>query len=330
MTEEAIQTEAEEPSMDMDAALAEMSHDLFPESRSDEEQDDGVDELVDEAIDEGGTENDEEEQEVVDSEEETGGTDALDMPKSWKKEMGEKWASIPKEVQQYVLDREDQMRAGLDNDRENAVFGRNLRDAIAPHRELLAQQGVNEAQAVQYMLNAHHKLSTGSPESRKAAFQALAQSYGFAESDANPEILDISNRISQIESNLTRQQQYAAQQQSETITKQVEDFASAPGHEHFETLADEIAVLINAGKSLDDAYRIAYRASDLYEADLKKQAAEQEAERDKAKQKELEKARKAKGPNVRGRDTEKSPTAKTGTMEDTLRQTFREIRSRNV
>ena len=107
-------------------------------------------------------------------------------------------------------------------------------------------------------------------------------------------------------------------------------FAADPAHEFFDEVSEQIVPLINSGYSLEDAYQNAIWLNPVTrQKEIDRAAKEAESKALEEAKKEAEKARKAKSANVRGRDTSRTPTEATGTMEDTLRETFREIQNRS-
>ena len=110
----------------------------------------------------------------------------------------------------------------------------------------------------------------------------------------------------------------------------METFASDPEHEFFDEVSEQIVPLINAGYSLEDAYANAIWLNPVTRQKEIDRTAKEAAKKAEAEAKqEAEKAKKAKAANVRGRDTSRDSTEPTGTMDDTLRDTFREIQNRS-
>jgi len=115
---------SDEPSFDMAGALDEMSTDLF-----------GGDTPTDHGEPDDAPE--------VETKPETPATPVTPetpttpttrtAPQSWKKEMHEKFATLPPDVQEYIEQREVQMRDGLEKDRGDAV-GRAVENLIFPER----------------------------------------------------------------------------------------------------------------------------------------------------------------------------------------------------
>lgn len=250
-------------------------------------------------------------------------------PQSWKKDMHEVWETLDDSAKDYIELRENQMKEGLEKDRNDAELGRTMRDVFAPYEKMLQAKGLTHDVAVSGLMNTHYRLATGTPEQKKQIMDYLSKSYGITGQDENldPNIKQLQNEVYNLKSQLSASQQRSLQEAEEKISTRVEAFASE--HPYFDDLADEIAAQIRAGHELDDAYRIAYRASHYYDKEIEKKQKEEEAKAKEAKKKEAEKANKAKSANVRGRDTEKAPTAPKGTMEDTMRDVYRKIQSRN-
>jgi len=309
-------------SFNMDGAVEELSRDIFGKSEPEEEVDD--EELAELSKEEAKTK--EPEKEAPEKEEAK-----REPPQSWKKETHEIWDSIPDAAKDYIEKREEQMRAGLEKDRTDANLGRTMRDVMTPHAQLLKQQGVDEPTAVKYMLNAHYNLSNGTPEQRLKYFKEFAQSYGFNDNngkEVDPTIQELRNEIHTIKSNLTATQQRTVNEMRSKIESTVDAFAEE--HPHFHDLEDDIAKFITAGYELEDAYEKALWANPSTRQLELDRINKETSEKTLAEKKEAaDKAKKAKSVNVRGRDTGKAPTAPKGTMEDTLRETFRDIKNRN-
>lgn len=256
-------------------------------------------------------------------------------PQSWKKEMHESWGSLPPEVQEYIDQRENQMKEGLEKDRGDANLGRMMRDVMTPYSEMLQQQGVDEPTMVKTMMNAHYRLSTASPEEKAQLFNQLAQNYGVSlngeqPQQADPVIKQLQDELNSIKSNLSAKDQEALQAAKDRVGAEVEAFASDPEHSYFDEVSDDLIPYLNAGYSLQDAYEKAVWANPVTrQKEQDRIQSEKEAElREKANDK-ANKAKKAKSANVRTRDTKAVPTEPLGTMEDTMHETLREIQNRN-
>ncbi len=319
----------QEESFDMDAAQESISSDLFGKSEETDEEVDLDQEVEEEEVETKEVEKKEEVKEEVKAEEKEE-KPVKNAPSSWKKEMREFYSSADPMLQDYIEQREEQMKSGLEQDRTDSNLGRTFRDIVTPYNDIFQQTGIAPTQAVQYLLNAHKSLSTGTIEQKQAAMQQLEQSYGITKPNegSNPQITSLTQRLSQMEHNQIVNAQTARQAAQTKIETEVDTFAK--DHPLLDDLQDEIAGFIKQGHSLEEAYKRAERSSDGYiQAEVDRQIKERETKAESQRQEELKLVKKAKSVNVRGRNASKAPTGPLGTMEDTMHETYREIKSRN-
>ena len=334
MNEEVADSQ-EESSFDMESAVDTLSADIFnvePEEKEDKSEEsnelDTLDAEQEDALDA------KEEISDVDKalKEELKETPTRKAPESWKKEMHEFYASSDPAMKDYIDLRESQMREGLEKDRGDANLGRTMRDIMTPHEMLFKNRGIEGPQAVQYMLNAHNVLSTGTAEQKQAAIQQLVQSYGIGApaEGSDPQLTSLTQRLQAMEQNYNSSQQRSLQETQTRIETEVSAFADE--HPLFDDLQDDIAKLITAGYELEDAYEKARWANPTTrQSALDELETERVAKAEKDAKKEADDARKAKSVNVKGNKQEKAPTAPKGRFLDTddMRETLREINSRN-
>ena len=254
-------------------------------------------------------------------------------PKSWQKDMHEWWGKTPKEAQDYIELRERQMLDGIEQYKTDAHYAKSLRDVLSPYRPMIQAYGMEEPQAIQALLNAQYRLTSGSPETRKAAYEQLGRNLGLVEGKAGadgaalpPELQD---RLDRIESTLTARQQAEVNEVRQRTAAEVEAFASNEAHPYFDEVADDIIALIKGGKSLDEAYEKAVWANPVTrQKEIARIQTEADAKRrEKAKQ-DAEAAKRATAANMRGRETRTAPTEPKGTWDDTMRDTLKEIKER--
>lgn len=323
MPEEAL---ADSGGFDMDGALDTISSDLGFTSEEDEAQDESPEEITEEVT--------EDSTEEVTEEAEEHEVAKKSPPNSWKKEMHEKFSTLDPEVQDYIEQRENQMREGLEKDRGDSNLGRVMRDVMSPYSNLLKSQGINESDMVRNLMNAHYRISTSDDAGRLGLIQQLAQSYGISLDGSAPQAVDptikaMQDKLQGLERHISTSHEQALQAARERVQSDVEAFASDPAHEFFDEVSEQIIPLINAGYELEDAYQNAIWLNPVTRQKEIDRTSKEAAEKAQllAKQ-EAEKAKKLKSVNVRGRDTNRTPTEATGTMEDTMRETYREINSR--
>lgn len=264
------------------------------------------------------------------------------VPRSWAKEYHEHWAKLDPKVQEYVELREKQMLDGLEQYKGDSSFGKALREATTPYKALLTAQGVDEVKATQALLNAHYKLSTLQGNQKLAFFAQVAQTYGIQipglhqpQQQVDPAVREAQERLARLEGKLTEREQRAYQEAQTRTTAEVSAFAEAKDekgnlkHPYFEEVADDIITFINAGMSLEDSYDRAVHANPATRAkEIARLKTEAEAAFKQRAKQEGTAARQASSSNVKSRDTRGAPTEPLGKMDDTLKETLRDIRSR--
>jgi hypothetical protein len=259
---------------------------------------------------------------------------ARPAPKSWAKEYHEHWAKLDAKVQDYIEKREKQMLDGLEQYKTDAAFAREIRDVITPYLQHIQAQGIEPKQAIQYLLHAHHLLTTSPAEQKLDYFRKLAASYGIqfdqlsAEAPKeDPALKPITEKLSALEQALRAREQAEYQDRYNKILAEVQAFASDGKHPYFDECYEDIEALVRAGYTLEQAYEKAVYANPVTRAkELARLQAEWDKEmREKAKA-EAEKARQAKAANIRSKETTATPTEPLGSMEQTMRETLRRLR----
>jgi hypothetical protein len=98
-------------------------------------------------------------------------------PATWRKEASAAWAGLPSEVKQEILKRESDIFKGLESYKADANFAKGVKHVLAPYDQIMQQSGINPLQHISGLLQAHHIMATGTPQSKLAFFQKLAQDY---------------------------------------------------------------------------------------------------------------------------------------------------------
>jgi len=254
-------------------------------------------------------------------------------PKSWAKEKHELWSKLPPDAQEYYEVREKQFLDGLDQYKGEATFAKQFKEILTPYTPMLKAAGVTETEAVQYLLNAQYRLSTGTPEQRKAVYEEIGAELGLfqppQQSQMDPTQKALQERLDRVESSLTQRQQAELREAQAKASRQVETFASDPKHAHFDAVASDMVPYINAGFSMEDAYERAVWANpatrSLEQARLQTEAETKAKEKAKA---EGEAARKATSNNVRGIESRSAPTEPKGKLFEDMGDILKEIKSR--
>ena len=97
----------------------------------------------------------------------------LQAPKTWRPEAAAKFATLPPEVQQEVLKREEDIFKGLESYKADASIGKALKGVVQPYLQVFQSQGIDPIQQVSGLMRAHVALATGTPEQKQQFFQHL-------------------------------------------------------------------------------------------------------------------------------------------------------------
>lgn len=265
----------------------------------------------------------------------------IPVPKAWPKEMHGHWTKVPQEVREYLANvREKQMLDGLEQYKQEAQFGKQLREVLNPYNALLQQHRLEPHVAVQNLLNAHAQLTTGTMEQRRAAYERLGKELRIIldsqpgqagqTPQVDPTLQPVLEKVSALERDLEARKEADRQAAYERASKEVEAFAAdTTAHPYFDECSDHIVRLIQAGYSLQEAYETAVMANPVTKAkEVARIQTEYEAKLKENARLEALPKKKAANLNVKSRDTKRAPTEPLGTMEDTLKSTLNEIRSR--
>lgn len=260
---------------------------------------------------------------------------AVEAPKTWRPEAAAKFATLPPEVQQEVLKREEDIFKGLNAYKADADIGKSIKSMIQPHEQLFRSQGVNPFQQISSLINAHVALATGSPEQRLQIFQRVAQSYGVELGGeapyADPQVSALQKQLSDLQSRLQGREQQEAEQARSKLQAEIDAFATDPAHQYFEEVANDIAGLLRSGAAADlkEAYEKAVWANPTTRVkEQARLAAETEAKAKAEAAERVKQARKATSANVKSSAKAASGTAPLGSIDDTLNAALASIKSR--
>jgi len=119
-------------------------------------------------------------------------------PLSWPKDTHELWAKLDPKAQEMFERREKDFHSGLEQYKEYNAFGKQMREIFTPYKALLESQGVDEAKAAQYLLNAHYRLINLAPDQKLAYLSQLAKNYGInlgEQAQTDPRLAAIEQRL---------------------------------------------------------------------------------------------------------------------------------------
>ena len=254
-------------------------------------------------------------------------------PNTWKKAAQEKWATIPKDIQEEIYRREDNIHQGIEGYKSKAQFGESIEKAIAPYSATLQALNMSPDRAVSELLAMDAKLRSGTPQEKHLFFAHLAKTCGVnlenlasvANQPIDPNVQYFQQKIGQLENQLQQQTFLSQQRTEQELNSEIAKFSTDPKNRHFDSVRDDMASLLQAGvaKTLQDAYEQAIWRNPTVRASLV--AEQQETARKEAAQK-AQKAKQAASVNIRNRPS--MPVSQPiGTMDDTIRATLRRLQS---
>jgi hypothetical protein len=263
-------------------------------------------------------------------------------PKSWAKDVHEVWGKIDPKAQEYIEKREKDFLNGLDQYKSSVEYAQSIQKVLQPYDQLLQSRGLDAPKAIDDMMRAYTSLTNGSVEQRQAAltqmakhlqipFPTMANGTDTTGATVDPRLLTLEQQIQQLNQVMTSQQQAALQAAQEKASAEVAAFASDPSHALFDECHEDIVKFIKAGDSLQEAYDKAVWANPVTREKQKLSWFQTETEKakERARLDALPK-QKARSVNVQSRDTQRTPTEPLGSMDETLRSTFRELKSKTA
>lgn len=260
---------------------------------------------------------------------------ATPAPRTWRPEASAEWAKLPPVVQAEIIKREEDMFRGIESYKADATFGKTMQTVIKPFEHIMQQYNINPAQQINNLLLSHYKLAFGTPEEKSAILDRIITDYGLqAPGEApyvDPQVQALQTELQNLKSSLQGVQQQRENEVRTTLAKELDTFAKDPAHAEFETVASDIATLLQTGQaqSLQEAYDKAVWLNPTTRA---KQIERETLARAAAARKEAEKkaaeVRRATAANVRAKPKSASAATPLGSMDESLEATLAAIKAR--
>jgi hypothetical protein len=268
------------------------------------------------------------------------------LPTTWKRELATEFGKLPEAVQQEIHRRETDARNGVAMYRKDAEFARDLaNDLIVPYQRDFAAVGQAPKEAVKQVMDTWSGLVRATASGDKAAavgiFSQMLQGFGITASDLadprdggqirqgsgdDPRLSAALQRVEQLERNIQSQEQQREQAEIATMATEFARFRADPKHEFVDTVQPIMQRLILAGEAAN--YGEAYDKACLLDANVRAKLDERKAAEIRNRETAgAAAARKAAGVRLPSRGLP-SQAPKPGTMDDTLRETLRQINSR--
>tara|TARA_R110001592_G_scaffold190810_1_gene436837 strand:+ start:291 stop:1445 length:1155 start_codon:yes stop_codon:yes gene_type:complete len=233
----------------------------------------------------------------------------LKAPDHWPEVDKSKFDSMPKDAQEWALERYNSMTADYTRKTQEAAQIRRqyqpMDQVLAPVRGQLQANNINEAEYVSRLIEADKMLQ----QNPVGAIQYLAQQAGVnldtleqgEQQYADPQIAALQNRVELLTNHLTSQEQAQAESQTNELYSQIEGFRArqdADGNRlypHFDSVRQAMGGLIQTGQaqSMVDAYNKAVRLDDgLYKETLVAERKKAESQEDSRRKEAVQKAKK--------------------------------------
>lgn len=260
---------------------------------------------------------------------------AAPAPRTWRQEAAAEWAKLSPTVQAEIIKREEDMFRGIESYKADATFGKTMQTVIKPFEQVMQQFNINPAQQINNLLQSHYKLAFGTPEEKSAILNRIITDYGLqAPGEApyvDPQVQALQTELQNLKSSLQGVQQQRENEVRTTLAKELDTFAKDPAHAEFETVASDIAMLLQTGQaqSLQEAYDKAVWLNPVTRAkQIERETLAKAAEAKKEAEKKAAEVRKATAANVRAKPKSASAATPLGSMDESLEATLAAIKAR--
>lgn len=213
-------------------------------------------------------------------------------PASYTATVKEKWDSLPPEVQQELVKREEEVHRMMTSPTGELNFGRTMKQTFEPYMPLIQEEGGTPEGAIRDLLNTAYTLRKGTPEQKYAVVKEVCDKFGIQMPGAEEEYVDPTIQNLQQEIARLRQQadpntlikQLREQQERDTVQREANAFASDPANKYFEKVRPFMAAFLGEGVAKDykEAYDMACNAHPEVRSILEAEKKAAEAEKRKA------------------------------------------------
>lgn len=229
-------------------------------------------------------------------------------PVSWKKDYHEPWATVDPKIREYVWQREEEMKAGVEPLKSKAQIADAFNRAVEPYLPTIQSLGLDPIRAAGELMATDYKLRTLPVEQKRILIAQLASSYGVNLADVDPSLapppLDpnlqaLQQDINSLKAQREVEQRAAQDAEDRRLMKEIEDFA--PTAELFDDARPLMIQLLQSGmaEGIQDAYEKAIRLDQgLSEKAAQSRQADAEAKQ-RAEADKRAKAAKANAVSVR-------------------------------
>lgn len=271
---------------------------------------------------------------------------ASEPPQSWSAAAKAEWTKLPPQIQAEIAKREGDVQKGFEQKaaetKPELEFAQAVKQRFAPYRDEMARRGVNETQALDYLITMeqfarrdpeayarhvvkelgldHLLASPGGPQNG-----AQQPTNGQAAPSVDPQVADLRRTVNGLVQHVQSERQSAQNRVLAEATSAISAFKADPANEHFDTVKEDMAVLIGSGRATDlkDAYEKAVWAHPETRAKLlAAQAKADDEKRASEAAAAAASARRAAGTPLRARGAPANAGQGRKTMEQTMAEAY--------
>lgn len=179
--------------------------------------------------------------------------------------------------------REGDYHKGLEQYKHHAHEAQVFQKAVEPYMKTIQSLGVDAPTAISRLLQVDHTLRYADSATKSRMFSQIAQEYGIdlqhaaGQPKVDPMVLQLQNQLQQQQMQYQQLSNMQAQREQAQYHSEIDRFASDPAHPYFESVKDEMALLLQSGKATDlkSAYDTAvWMRADTRQSLVDKQRAE--------------------------------------------------------
>jgi hypothetical protein len=210
-------------------------------------------------------------------------------PQSWPAADRAHWDKIPVDVQAVIARREEEAHKGITQLGQDASYGKQIKEVIAPYLPIIRAEGGTEAGAVRDLLQTAYVLRTANAEQKVGLFRQLAGQFGVdlnavtaGAPQVDPQVQSLQRELAQVKGFLHQGQQQQHQQVQDQVQSVIDSFAADPKNEFYEQVKPLMGSLLVNGQARDmqEAYDMACHANpDVRSTILTRQTVEADAKR---------------------------------------------------
>ena len=160
------------------------------------------------------------------------------LPKGWKQEALDKFATLDPEIQAEVLQREDDFFKGIEQYKQAAQYAKVVQDMLKPMEPLFQARGLNPLSHLQSVIEADRQIASAqTPEQKVELFRQLAHYYGVQIDDSlfhaeDSTVGALRNEINGLKTAWQSQAELMQKQELEKINNEIQTFINDPANNH--------------------------------------------------------------------------------------------------